>query len=41
MSDEVMMSTTLYLPGYKVHQQMGLCWGVLVRSVGFAKGITG
>ena len=41
MSDEVMMSTTFDLPGYKVDQQMGLCWGVLVRSVGFAKGFTG
>jgi len=36
-----MMSTTFDLPGYKVDQQLGLCWGVLVRSVGFAKGFTG
>jgi uncharacterized protein YbjQ (UPF0145 family) len=41
MSDEVMMSTTFDLPGYKVDRQVGLCWGVLVRSVGFAKGFTG
>lgn len=41
LSDEVMMSTTFDLPGYKVDQQIGLCWGVLVRSVGFAKGFTG
>lgn len=37
----MMMSTTFDLPGYKVDQQVGLCWGVLVRSVGFAKGLTG
>ena len=36
-----MMSTTFDLPGYKVDRQVGLCWGVLVRSVGFAKGFTG
>lgn len=35
------MSTTFELPGYKVDRQIGLCWGVLVRSVGFAKGFTG
>lgn len=36
-----MMSTTFDLPGYRVDRQVGLCWGVLVRSVGFAKGFTG
>lgn len=41
MADEMMMSTTFDLPGYKVDRQLGLCWGVLVRSVGFAKGFTG
>lgn len=41
MADEMMMSTTFDLPGYKVDRQVGLCWGVLVRSVGFAKGFTG
>ena len=40
-NDEVMMSTTFDLPGYKVERQVGLCWGILVRSVGFAKGFTG
>lgn len=28
-------------PGYKIEKTIGLCWGVLVRSVGFAKGFTG
>lgn len=41
MTDEAMMSTTFDLPGYRVDQTMGMCWGVLVRSVGFAKGFTG
>lgn len=41
MSIETMMSTTFDLPGYRVDETLGLCWGVLVRSVGFAKGFTG
>ncbi len=41
MTDEAMMSTTFDLPGYRIDQNMGVCWGVLVRSVGFAKGFTG
>ena len=28
-------------PGYRIDRTIGLCWGVLVRSVGFAKGFTG
>ncbi len=40
-TDEMMMSTTFDLPGYQIDKQLGLCWGVLVRSVGFAKGFTG
>lgn len=35
------MSTTFELPGYTIDRQIGLCWGVLVRSVGFTKGFTG
>ncbi|MDD2857912.1 MAG: YbjQ family protein [Candidatus Nanopelagicales bacterium] len=41
MAIETMMSSTFDLPGYKVDESLGLCWGVLVRSVGFAKGFTG
>ena len=41
MAIEMMLSTTFDLPGYVVERQLGLCWGVLVRSVGFAKGFTG
>lgn len=28
-------------PGYRIEKSIGLCWGVLVRSIGFAKGFTG
>lgn len=41
MRDEVMMTTRLDLPGYKVDQQAGLWWGILVPNVGFAKALTG
>ena len=34
-------STTFDFPGYRIERQIGLCWGVVVRSVGFAKGLTG
>jgi uncharacterized protein YbjQ (UPF0145 family) len=34
-------STTFDLPGYRIDRQVGLCWGVVVRSIGFAKGFTG
>ena len=40
-NDEVMMSTTFEIPGFRIDRQVGLCWGTLVRSVGFAKGFTG
>ena len=28
-------------PAYRIDKSIGLCWGVLVRSVGYAKGFTG
>jgi uncharacterized protein YbjQ (UPF0145 family) len=34
-------STTFDLPGYTVERNVGICWGLVVRSVGFAKGFTG
>ena len=34
-------STTFEIPGYAVDRYVGLCWGLVVRSVGFAKGLTG
>jgi uncharacterized protein YbjQ (UPF0145 family) len=44
LSSEVLSvpcSTTFDLPGYRIEHQVGLCWGVVVRSIGFAKGFTG
>ncbi|MCD9622985.1 YbjQ family protein [Rhabdothermincola salaria] len=34
-------STTYELPGLSVDQNVGLCFGLVVRSVGLAKGFTG
>lgn len=41
MRDGVLVSTAFDIPGHEVDQQLGLCWGILVRSVGVAKGFTG
>jgi len=38
---DIPISTTFDLPGYTVEQTLGLCWGVIVRSVGTIKGISG
>jgi uncharacterized protein YbjQ (UPF0145 family) len=38
---EFPISTTFELPPYVVERTLGLCWGVIVRSVGTVKGITG
>jgi uncharacterized protein YbjQ (UPF0145 family) len=37
----VMTSTTFDLPGYTVEKTLGISWGLIVRSTGLAKGITG
>jgi uncharacterized protein YbjQ (UPF0145 family) len=34
-------STTFELPGYTVEATLGLSWGLIVRSVGLTKGLTG
>jgi uncharacterized protein YbjQ (UPF0145 family) len=34
-------STTFDLPGYTVERTLGLSWGLIVRSVGLTKGLTG
>ena len=34
-------STTFEIPGATVQHSVGLCFGLIVRSVGFAKGLTG
>jgi uncharacterized protein YbjQ (UPF0145 family) len=34
-------STTFDFPGWRIERQIGLCWGLVVRSVGFVKGFSG
>jgi uncharacterized protein YbjQ (UPF0145 family) len=34
-------STTFDFPGWRVERQIGLCWGLVVRSIGMVKGFTG
>jgi uncharacterized protein YbjQ (UPF0145 family) len=42
MSDDRIPATTTFdLPGHMIERQLDLCWGLVVRSVGFTKGITG
>jgi uncharacterized protein YbjQ (UPF0145 family) len=38
---DIPCSTSLEIPGRAIERYVGLCWGLTVRSVGFAKGITG
>jgi uncharacterized protein YbjQ (UPF0145 family) len=35
------ISTTFDLPGFTVERTLGMSWGLIVRSVGTVKGITG
>jgi uncharacterized protein YbjQ (UPF0145 family) len=37
----ILTSTTFELPGYMVERTLGMSWGLLVRSVGLTKGLTG
>jgi len=44
MSDESLALpcvTTFEVPGWKIERTIGLCWGLVVRSVGLSKGVTG
>jgi uncharacterized protein YbjQ (UPF0145 family) len=34
-------STTFDFAGWRIQRQVGLCWGLVVRSIGFTKGMTG
>ncbi len=40
-SGDLPISTTFDLPGFTVERTLGLSWGLIVRSVGTVKGITG
>jgi uncharacterized protein YbjQ (UPF0145 family) len=35
------ISTTFEVPGFTIERTVGLCWGLIVRSVGAMKGVTG
>jgi uncharacterized protein YbjQ (UPF0145 family) len=35
------ISTTFEVPGFAIERTVGLCWGLIVRSVGTVKGVTG
>jgi uncharacterized protein YbjQ (UPF0145 family) len=39
--NDFLASTTFDLPGYTVEQTLGLSWGLIVRSVGIVRGLTG
>jgi uncharacterized protein YbjQ (UPF0145 family) len=41
LAADVPTSTTFDLPGYTVVGTLGLSWGLIVRSVGLTKGLTG
>jgi len=33
-------TTTFDIPGYRIERSIGLCWGLVVRSMGFGRGFT-
>ena len=41
LATDILTSTTFELPGYTVDQTLGMSWGLIVRSVGLTKGLTG
>jgi uncharacterized protein YbjQ (UPF0145 family) len=38
---DFLASTTFEVPGYRVERTLGLAWGLIVRSVGVVRGLTG
>ena len=41
IQEDIPCTTAFELPGFVIEKHLGLTWGVLVRSVGFAKGFSG
>lgn len=37
---DVQITTALELPGFQISQNLGICFGLVVRSMGFAKNFT-
>src|SRR5271157_1006844 len=40
MSDEIIVVSISYLPGYKITKTLGFTWGLIVRSRGLGRNIT-
>jgi len=40
MTDEIIIVSTPYLPGYKIIRTIGVTWGLIVRSRGLGRNIT-
>jgi len=40
MTDEIIIVSTPYLPGYKIIRTIGVTWGLFVRSRGLGRNIT-
>ncbi len=38
---EFLSSTTFEVPGHRVERTFGIAWGIIVRSVGVVRGVTG
>ena len=41
MTTDFITSTTFDVPGHRIDQTLGLSWGLIVRSVGIVRGLTG
>ncbi|MFZ2497526.1 heavy metal-binding domain-containing protein [Methanosarcina sp.] len=40
MTDDIIIVSTPYLPGYKITESIGFTWGLIVRSRGLGRNIT-
>jgi uncharacterized protein YbjQ (UPF0145 family) len=40
MTDDIIIVSTPYLPGYKITRTIGFTWGLIVRSRGLGRNIT-
>lgn len=40
MTDDIIIVSTPYLPGYKITKSIGFTWGLIVRSRGLGRNIT-
>jgi len=40
MTDEIIIVSTPYVPGYKITKTIGVTWGLIVRSRGLGRNIT-